>query len=246
LNVLNKIAVVSDIHSNLQALQAVWRRISDLGCDGVYCLGDIVGYGGRPAECVDLVLREDFHCVQGNHDALIADPTLELEFNVYSLAAVEHNRQRLSEENLDWLGALPTTLRLESEALFAHGSPEDRDRYLTYLDDLQDVSHRLLQKEGPGLCFFGHTHQSVVFDGSNSLRSPPGEFRLVAGERMLVNPGSVGQPRDGDPRAAFLWWDRPQGILHFERVVYDVEAARRDILDGGLPPILGNRLLTGR
>lgn len=243
---MNRLAVISDIHSNLQALTAVWARLDELGIDSVYCLGDVVGYGARPVECLAMIRKNNIRTVQGNHDALIADGSLRLDFNIYSLAAVEHNRRLLTEDDLNWLGALPTSLQPEKEAMFVHGSPEDRDRYLIYLDDLQEVSANVLEVDGPGVCFFGHTHHPVVFDGQGFIPIRQKKIFLEKSLRMLVNPGSVGQPRDNDPRASFLWWDRQEGSLNFERVKYDNLAARHDILEAGLPRILGDRLLEGR
>ena len=243
---MNRIAVVSDIHSNLHALTAVWDRIESIGVDAVFCLGDIVGYGARPVECLQMIRDKGVTCVQGNHDALVADGSLSLDFNIYSLAAVEHNRELLDAESLQWLGALPTRFRLDAEALFVHGAPCDRDRYLVYLDDLQEASERLMKEDGPGICFFGHTHHPVVFDGHGFERVRRESVPLAVGQRNLANPGSVGQPRDNDPRASFLWWDRAAGIVNYERVEYDIQGARKDILDADLPRILGDRLLEGR
>ena len=243
---MTRIAVISDIHSNLQALTAVWGRIDELGIDTIFCLGDVVGYGGKPAECLRMIRENNVRTVQGNHDALIADGTLRLDFNVYSLAAVEHNRQLLTPDDLNWLGALPTSFRDGDDALFVHGSPDDRDRYLIYLDDLQEASAAVLEAEGPGVCFFGHTHHPVVFDGQGFIPVKQKTIYLEDNLRMLVNPGSVGQPRDNDPRSSFAWWDRAEGTLNFERVEYDNLAAREDILEAGLPRILGDRLLEGR
>jgi predicted phosphodiesterase len=243
---MTRLAVISDIHSNLQALTAVWARMDELSIDSIYCLGDVVGYGARPAECLAMIRENNVRTVQGNHDALVADGSLRLDFNIYSLAAVEHNRQQLKEDDLNWLGALPTFLQPEKGALFAHGSPDDRDRYLIYLDDLQEASARVLESDGPGVCFFGHTHHPVVFDGQGFIPIRQKKIFLEKSLRMLVNPGSVGQPRDSDPRASFLWWDRREGSLNFERVEYDNLAARRDILEAGLPRVLGDRLIEGR
>jgi len=243
---MTRIAVISDIHSNLQALTAVWARIDDLGIDTIFCLGDVVGYGGKPAECLGMIRDNNVRTVQGNHDALIADGSLRLDFNVYSLAAVEHNRKLLTQDDLNWLGALPTSFRDGDDALFVHGSPDDRDRYLIYLDDLQEASASVLEAEGPGVCFFGHTHHPVVFDGQGFIPVKQKKIYLEDNLRMLVNPGSVGQPRDNDPRSSFAWWDRAEGTLNFERVEYDNLAAREDILEAGLPRILGDRLLEGR
>ncbi|MBK7188405.1 MAG: metallophosphoesterase family protein [bacterium] len=243
---MNRIAVISDIHSNLQALTAVFARIDTLAVDGIYCLGDIVGYGARPSQCLDLVRERATASVQGNHDALIADPTLRLDFNIYSLAAVAHNRGLLSTEQLDWLRALPTRLRVDDRTQFVHGAPGDRDRYLVFLDDLQEAATALLEDDGPGVCFFGHTHHQVLFDGQNLLRPQPGEVRVDPSRRVLINPGSVGQPRDGDPRAAFAVYEPAAERVVFHRVEYDIEGARQDILAAGLPRLLADRLLQGR
>ncbi len=243
---MTRLAVISDIHSNLQALTAVWARINELDIDSIYCLGDVVGYGARPAECLAMIRENNVQTVQGNHDALVADGTLHLDFNIYSLAAVEHNRPLLTQDDQAWLGALPTSISPDKEALFVHGAPDDRDRYLIYLDDLQEASASVLESDGPGVCFFGHTHHPVVFDGHGFIPIRQKKIMLEKTLRMLVNPGSVGQPRDNDPRASFLWWDRDDGSLNFERVEYDNLAARQDILAAGLPRILGDRLLEGR
>lgn len=243
---MDRIAVISDVHSNLQALTAVMERVDALAVDGLYCLGDIVGYGARPSECLELVRARATGVVQGNHDALIADPTLRLDFNVYSLAAVAHNRGLLGAGQLEWLHALPTRLRPDATTQFVHGAPGDRDRYLVFLDDLLEVSAALLEDDGPGVCFFGHTHHQVMFDGSSLLRPQPGEVRVDPARRVLVNPGSVGQPRDGDPRAAFAVFDPAAGTVTYHRVAYDIEGARADILAAGLPRLLADRLLQGR
>lgn len=243
---MDRIAVISDVHSNLQALTAVLEQIEGLSVDALYCLGDVVGYGARPSECLELVRARAAGVVQGNHDALIAEPLLKLDFNVYSLAAVTHNRALLSAEQLAWLGALPTSLSPDPRLRFVHGAPGDRDRYLVFLDDLNEVSAALLEDDGPGVCFFGHTHHQVLFDGQTLLRPQPGVKGADPERRVLVNPGSVGQPRDGDARAGFAVWERGPATVTFHRVAYDVEGARRDILEAGLPRLLGDRLLQGR
>lgn len=243
---MNRIAVISDVHSNLQALTAVLARIDTLDVDGLYCLGDIVGYGARPSECLEIVRSRATAAVQGNHDALIADPTLRLDFNVYSLAAVSHNRALLTSEQLVWLHTLPTRLRTDARTQFVHGAPGDRDRYLVFLDDLLEASAAMLEDDGPGVCFFGHTHHQVLFDGQNLLRPQPGVVAVDPDRRVLINPGSVGQPRDGDPRAAFAVFEPQEHRVTYHRVDYDIDGARGDILAAGLPRLLGDRLLQGR
>ena len=186
---MNRIAVISDVHSNLQALTAVFERIDALDVDGLYCLGDIVGYGARPVECLDLVRGRVTAAVQGNHDALIADASLRLDFNVYSLAAVAHNRALLTADRLAWLGSLPTRLRVDARTQFVHGAPGDRDRYLVFLDDLQEAAAALLEDDGPGrLLLRPHPPPGAV------RRPDPGAPAAGRG------PGRPRTPRPDQPR----------------------------------------------
>ena len=243
---MQRIAVISDVHSNLQACVAVLDRITELSCDTIWCLGDVVGYGSRPVECLGLVRDAAAVCIQGNHDALVASGGHNFFFNPRSLAAVDHNRKLLDEEALAWLRTLPVRHQEPDGTVLAHGSPDDRDRYLITANELETTRAAEVATVGPGVTFFGHTHQPVFFSSTGAAKVPLGRQPLAEGERVLVNPGSVGQPRDGDPRAAFLWWDREAAVLNFERVEYDVQAARREILEAGLPERLGDRLLEGR
>ncbi len=243
---MSRTAIISDIHSNWQALRSVWSRIDDLGIDRVFCLGDIVGYGARPLECLGFLQEKGVPCIQGNHDALVGDGSQSLKFNEHSLVAVEHNRALLTEENLAYLAGLPILLQLEDRVFLAHGSPDERDRYLIYRQDFRQVSAAMFRDGGPGICFFGHTHHPVAFDGDGFLSCGPDPIFIDNTEMMLFNPGSVGQPRDGDPRAAFLVWDKEEATITFERVEYDIERAREEILAAGLPDRLANRLLVGR
>lgn len=243
---MSRIAIISDIHSNWQALQEVWQAISSRNCDEVICLGDVVGYGARPADCFRFIVEKGWTWIQGNHDALIGDKSLSLNFNPASLLAVEHNRRLLDAQQLEHLRNLPWRLHPAAGLYLAHGSYQDRDRYLIYRADFREEAAYLLEQGGPGLCFFGHTHHPVVFAGDNFLPLDGGRVPVQPEGIMLVNPGSVGQPRDGDPRAAFAIWDQEAGELIFERVAYDVDAAREEILAAGLPERLGNRLLMGR
>ncbi len=243
---MTRTAIISDIHSNWQALRSVWSRIEELNCDQIFCLGDIVGYGARPLECLKLLRDNEVPCVQGNHDALVSDGSQNLHFNEHSLVAVDHNRALLSPEQLAYLAGLPTLLKPEERVFLAHGSPEDRDRYLVYRQDFRQVSSSLFSDGGPGVCFFGHTHFPVAYDGDSFLSCETSPIDLNKDEMMLFNPGSVGQPRDGDPRASFLVWDSEAETVTFERVKYDVDRAREEILAAGLPDRLANRLLAGR
>ena len=243
---MTRVAIISDIHSNWQALRSVWSRIEELNCEQVYCLGDIVGYGARPLDCLNFLRKNRVQCVQGNHDSLVADGSQDLRFNPYSLVAVDHNRSLLSAEQLTYLNDLPTLIKLAPRVFLAHGSPDERDRYLVYRQDFRQIADELFSDGGPGLCFFGHTHHPVAFDGDAFCPWNEGPLVIDPMKMMLFNPGSVGQPRDGDPRASFLVWDNESSTITFERVEYNVARARDEILAAGLPDRLANRLLEGR
>ncbi len=243
---MTRIAIISDIHSNWEALKAVWERIEELGCDDVFCLGDTVGYGARPVECLEHLLTHEVTCIQGNHDEMVADPTLPLKGNQAAIDAVLYNRSLLTDKHLQFLKSLPTQREIARGVLLVHGSAGNRDRYLVYRHDLKQSSLELLVKMGPGICFQGHTHQPIVFSRGDFIPKPLGAVQVNEKEMMLINPGSVGQPRDGDPRASFLYWDKEDNTINFQRVNYDVAKTRAEILVAGLPPRLAERLAEGR
>lgn len=231
-----KIAIVSDIHSNLDALTAVLDAITERGVDAIYCLGDIVGYGPDPAACVDLVREHCVASVRGNHDEAVA-----LDRNVSYLPrdaqkAARHNRERLSAEQIDYLASLPLVIE-ENGCCFAHASPGHPERWLR-LDNLA-VALSQFEAFQSDVCFVGHTHvPAVVSDRLGVLRVRPGH-------RYLVNVGSVGQPRDNDARASFGYFDTTLFQYELARVPYDVENTRLRIKEERLPRRLGKRLLVG-
>jgi len=241
-----KIAVIADIHGNVQALEAVLDRIDSLGCERTYCLGDVVGYGASPGPCIDLLIAAKVPSLLGNHDALITGQCDGANFNPVSLAAIRYTMDVISTDQLNFLKAMPANLNHGEEALFVHGSPGNRDNYLIGSSKIISASNDLLADAGPGICFFGHTHLPSFFDGCDFWYTTGKRFALDDTVRIMANPGSVGQPRDGDARASFLVWDLAREHVTFERVEYDVARARQDILDVGLPMVLGDRLLNGR
>jgi diadenosine tetraphosphatase ApaH/serine/threonine PP2A family protein phosphatase len=242
---MKRIAFVSDIHSNQQALRAVLDSIAALGCTEIYCLGDLVGYGACPTECLHLLHDVGAGCLLGNHDALVSGQETGEEYNENSRIAGAYNRQILSDEHMDFLLALPKTIQYKPEVLFCHGSPTSYNQYTYFKIDFSLTVDKM-SKMGLDLCFLGHTHHPVVYDGEVLQYSSTEEFLLPPGRRYIINPGSVGQPRDGDPRASFAVWNETAGTLRFHRVEYDLLAARADILAVGLPEHLGNRLLRGK
>ena len=237
-------AVLSDIHGNLEALRAVLADSRDRA-DAVLCLGDTVGYGADPQACVDLVAESAEATVCGNHDHAVAG-RLGLEwFNRYARAAAEWTRERLDVDHRSYLGALPLVAEV-GDATLVHASPDRPDEW-EYLLTAQD-GFEVFGAFKTRLCFFGHSHLAGAWSlGSSGPEHRAGavELELERGRRYLVNVGSVGQPRDRDPRASYAIWDLDRGVVAIRRVAYDVEAARAKILRGGLPRFLADRLAWG-
>lgn len=238
-------AILSDIHANLEALQAVLSDAA-LRADAVVCLGDVVGYGADPVACVEIVAERCQAIVAGNHEHGVAGLISPAWFNPYARAAVEWTRTRLDDEHRDWLGALPLVRDLE-DATLAHASPAHPDEwdYLVTADE----GYAAFASFATRLCFVGHSHLPAVWlEGSWGHAHEPGlgEVVIEPGCRYLVNVGSVGQPRDRDPRAAYVVWDVEARRLTLRRVGYDVATARTKIVAAGLPKFLADRLADGR
>lgn len=238
--------ILSDIHGNLPALQMV---LADAGhFDAIWCLGDIVGYGPNPDECVNR-LREFPHvCVAGNHDwGAIgrADPFI---FNNEARQALSWTRTELAFENLRYLAELPSLVQLEG-TLMAHGSP--REPIWEYLLDAETARAGFAAADFT-LGLVGHTHIPLIFEWLETTRSvrlllPDWEAPLpLEGRRLIINPGSVGQPRDGDPRAAYAILDTEAGTWEARRVAYPVEITQERMRARGLPQRLVDRLELGR
>lgn len=231
-----KIAVISDIHSNLQALEAALQVVEQLAADEVYCLGDVVGYGADAATCVDLVRGHVSGCVRGNHDEAVA---LERGVKVIpkdAQTAARHNRKQLSDDQLDYLASLPLTL-VEHGLTFAHATPQDPQAWMR-LDSFMRVKEQF-NHFSTDACFVGHTHIPGVV--SDRL----GVLNVRRGYRFLINAGSVGQPRDEDPRLSLAIFDTEAFSCEIIRSGYDVEAAAARIEEEGLPRSLGERLFRG-
>jgi len=242
---MTKIAVISDIHSNLHALDAVLTRIEERGCEKTYCLGDVVGYGARPNECIERLCDHNIISLQGNHDAVVSGLSSGVEFNEYAFTAAMQNRDNLTPASRDFLLHMAETIRVDDHTLMVHGSPAGRDHYLFGKDLIAHMSHLVSQQDETRLCFFGHTHDPCLWNGEDLVYREAEDYPLDPEICMMVNPGSVGQPRDGDNRAAFVFWNKDLQTLRFERVSYDVEAACQDIIAAGLPSFLGLRLRDG-
>ena len=237
-----KFAVVSDIHANWQALQSV---LDDMpAVDGVICLGDVVGYGGDPNRCLDLIREKGWPTLVGNHDRACTDVDILEWFNEDAARAIEWTVARLGSERLAWLAGLPDTDQIGDEVLLVHGSP--RDHIYEYILDAPTAEANLDLIDGQ-VCFHGHTHVPGIFrrDGGQLIHEYRlGPFKL--GGTELVNPGSVGQPRDGNPDSSYAIWDRNAGTFEFRRVAYDREGAKLAIRKARLPERFADRLDAGR
>jgi predicted phosphodiesterase len=240
---MKKILVISDVHANLPALEAVLKDAGKV--NETWCLGDIAGYGPDPNECIEL-LRDlpNLTCMMGNHDyAAIGDQALET-FNSDARKALIWQRKNLSEENMNFLRGFSDKLVVKGEISLAHGSP--RDPVWEYIMNTLVARINLNFFEN-NWCMVGHSHFQVVFQyhpdkDDMTIEVPPPDSRYALKERAVLNPGSVGQPRDRDTRAAYACYYPEKHIWEPRRVEYDIEAVQKRILDAGLPPRHAERL----
>jgi diadenosine tetraphosphatase ApaH/serine/threonine PP2A family protein phosphatase len=236
--------IFGDVHSNLQALQAVLAALEAERVDRMICLGDLVGYGADPEPCLAIVRELDPYLVGGNHDWGVAGRLSLTYFNPVARAAIEWTRQSLPEETVAWLGSLEITGMAGDDIALAHSTVHDPQLF-EYLVTPYDayLSFRHLTTD---LAFVGHSHVPATFFDGNPVTPVYESVVDLAGRRAIANVGSVGQPRDGIPDAAFGVYDEESGRLTIHRVTYDVEAAAARIREVGLPPILADRLHLGR
>lgn len=246
-----RLLILSDIHANIDALEAVLAAAPASTWDRLVCLGDFVGYGAAPNGVLDRVRALDpLAVIRGNHDKAACGIDDGSTFNQIARYAAAWTGDALTLENRSYLRALPTGPALVGDEVeICHGAPFDEDHYLFDGDDALQAMEVVRRP----LCLFGHTHLPVLFakrNGTLDLVVPEGTdpetIVLLPGVQYLVNPGSVGQPRDGDPRAAFAIYDSDTRTLQLRRTLYPVDVAQRRILAAGLPASLANRLAIGR
>jgi diadenosine tetraphosphatase ApaH/serine/threonine PP2A family protein phosphatase len=243
--------VLTDIHANLEAFDACLEDAAARRYDDTLVLGDLVGYGADPnAICERVRDLRPLAIVRGNHDKVACGLDQAEGFNSVAKSAARWMLDVLTPENRDWLAALPEGPKIVDELVeICHGSPFDEDAYI--FDELDAV--RALKVATRQLCLFGHTHYPVTFelssesfDSSGPYAAAETELRLKPGAKYLVNPGSVGQPRDGDPRAGYVILDTAEGTATWLRADYDIRGAQAAIRDAGLPLRLAARLAEGR
>ena len=240
-----RVAVVSDVHSNLHALEAVLAEIDAAGVDELWCLGDLVGYGPRPNECVALLRERAALCLAGNHDLVVLGKIALATFAGEAAAAAAWTRGVLDDAARSYLSELEPSAGRPGVELF-HGSP--RDPVWDYvLSD--DAARWTFAATSAPLVLVGHSHVALELAGDATEvrggQAAAGTSLDLGAARRLLNPGSVGQPRDGDPRAAWLEIDEDSGRATFRRTNYPVERTQAEMRERGLPEILAARLEHG-
>ncbi|MBI5885564.1 MAG: metallophosphoesterase family protein [Deltaproteobacteria bacterium] len=241
-------AIISDVHSNLEALNAVLAEIDSLAPDVIVCLGDIVGYNSNPNECIAILRGRAIPSVMGNHDDRAAGLDEPDDFNPLAEKALLWTREQLTPENKAYIEALPRSAIIDNAFLAMHGWVNDTDSYLNGTDDAA-VNFSLMHELSVGIniAFFGHTHVPVVYVecGETVFAIHEDTVELEKGCSYLINPGSVGQPRNHDPHASFVIYDTEAGVITFHKVDYDIAATALKILEAGLPERLAERLRFG-
>ncbi len=239
-------AIISDIHGNIEALEAILSKFREIGVDKYFCLGDIVGYGAEPEACCSRVRELCEVTLLGNHDAAVAG---RMDYSYYYDAAreaLDWCRERLTPDNLTWLKNLPYTHRLGDVEL-SHGSPFNPEEYdyIFALEQARELNHS--KPDLAEVTFIGHSHLTKVFalTDDNALDVVAPKFKLKDGMKYVITVGSVGQPRDYDPRACAGFYDTEDRRFEYVRVEYDIESQRQKIIDAGLAHNFGTRLLLG-
>lgn len=234
-------AIISDIHGNLEALKSVLKSIKRQEVDEILCLGDIVGYGSNPNECVDRIRKMGLKTVVGNHDYVNIDESWLEDFNPNAQAAARWTKKVLKRENLQYLTFLPFTIRL-TDILLVHGSPVEPRGFHYIFDVFKALNEFRGFKER--VCFVGHSHSPINFSSDGNVFK--GGFQLQKGQRYIINVGSVGQPRDDNPLACYGVFDTNLLTFYLVRVEYKIRKTAKKIKKAGLPVFLAERLFSGR
>jgi len=237
-------AVLADIHSNLEALEVILQDSKEQKCTHYCCVGDVVGYGANPKECLDIIRDMGMPCVKGNHDEYCSSEE-ELEgFNPHAAEAVNWTRKHLTKEDRQWLRDLKY-IRLVASFSMVHATLDGPQRWGYVFDKLAAAASFTYQNTS--VCFFGHTHVPVAFVRDSVVRGGTySKFRVEPGKKYFVNVGAVGQPRDGNPKSAYVVYDLDEGTIELRRLDYDIPKAQKKILGAGLPPRLAERLAFGK
>jgi len=239
-----KYAILGDIHANLEALKAVLADAKKRGVTQYVCLGDIVGYNASPVECLELVRELNCPIVRGNHDHYCGiDDTLN-GFHPIAADVVDWTRKQLSDDQRTFLRSLKYVSRVETFTI-VHSTLDTPEMWGYVFDKLEADASFAYQTTS--LCFYGHTHVPLAFEKTDRVRvGLYSKIRVMLGRKYFINAGSVGQPRDGDPRAAYVTFDMLKNEIELHRVAYDFRVTQKRIADAGLPERVASRLAVGR
>jgi predicted phosphodiesterase len=239
-----RFAIFSDIHANLEALNAVLDDADEHNCTHFVCLGDVVGYNANPHECVERVREMDCPIVKGNHDEQASLIESSRDFNELAERAIEWTRDHLTAEDKMWL----RDLRLERQVrdfTIVHATLDTPAKWGYVFNNLDAAASFTYQHTT--VCFFGHTHMPMAFIRDDGVKRVTTELlRIETGKKYFINAGSVGQPRDADWRSAYCIYDVENSVVEQRRVKYKLAAAQKKIVKAGLPPLLAERLAIGR
>jgi len=240
----SNVAFLSDIHGNVHALRAVLQDMGEQGINERVCLGDVVGYGGSPGECVDLLMQHGIPCVQGNHDAMVATGEIPDDLKPATRQSIEWTRNVLTPSQIDWLTALPMTLRAEDfEAVHAALHHPGEWPYVL----IAEMAALSFPHQTRPVCFIGHTHRPAFWvEGEAQGVDITSIEALRPTRKCLVNVGAVGQPRDRDERACYTIYRRDTQDILWRRVSYDISGAQQAIMQAGMPAYFAQRLELGR
>ena len=239
-----KYAILGDIHSNWEALSAVLEDAEANGVNAHICVGDIVGYNANPSECIEKVRELCIAVVRGNHDHYVSHDECLEDFHPLAANVIDWTRRQLSREQIQYLRNLRLTQMVDG-FMIVHSTLDMPEKWGYVLDTLDAEAN--FNYQASSVCFHGHTHVPVVFERQGRvIRSSFTTYRTTLGRKCFVNTGSVGQPRDGDPRAAYIIYEPDQRRLELRRIPYDIAATQRKIAEAGLPDRLAKRLDYGK
>ena len=239
-----RIAIISDLHANLEATEAALADARARDCAQFVCLGDLVGYNANPHECVEIVRALECPTVKGNHDEQACLNSSSRDFNDLAEQAINWTREHLTAEDKQWLSDLRLTRQVRDFTI-VHATLDTPAEWGYVFKNLDAVASFTYQHTT--ICFFGHTHVAGAFVRDDGVKRVVVEqLTIEPGKKYFINTGSVGQPRDGDPRAAYCIYDTERNVVEQRRIKYDIATAQRKIVDAGLPRLLAERLELGR
>ncbi len=239
-----RFAIFSDVHANLEALETVLNDAQENKCTHFVCLGDVVGYNANPHECVDRVREMDCPIVKGNHDEQASLLESSRDFNEMAEAAIQWTRDHLAEEDINWLRELKMQRQVRDFTI-VHATLDTPDQWGYVFNNLDAAASFTYQHTT--VCFFGHTHVPMAFIRDEGVqRQRVDKLRIDSNKKYFINVGSVGQPRDGDWRAAYCIYHVESAVVEQRRLKYDLESAQKKIIEAGLPRLLAERLAVGR